>query len=75
MAAALAAGGAVADVGCGYGTPTMAIAKLYPAAQVLGIDYHDASIAHCRAEAPAAAPATSGSRSRPRPACPARATT
>jgi SAM-dependent methyltransferase len=29
----------------------MAIAGLYPAAQVLGVDYHDASIAHSRAEA------------------------
>ena len=50
-AAVLTAGGSVADVGCGYGTPTMAIAGQYPAARVLGIDYHDASIAHCRAEA------------------------
>jgi SAM-dependent methyltransferase len=49
--AALAAGGSVADVGCGYGAPTMAIAGLFPAARVLGIDYHDASIAHARAEA------------------------
>ena len=45
--AALAAGGTVADVGCGYGAPTLAMAGLYPAAQVLGVDYHDASIAHC----------------------------
>jgi SAM-dependent methyltransferase len=51
VAAVLAAGGSVADVGCGYGTPTMAIADLFPAARVLGIDYHDASIAHSRAEA------------------------
>jgi SAM-dependent methyltransferase len=51
VAAALAAGGSVADVGCGYGTPTVAIADLFPAARVLGVDYHDASIAHCRAEA------------------------
>ena len=51
VAAVLAAGGTVADVGCGYGTPTRAIAGLYPAARVLGIDYHDASIAHSRAEA------------------------
>ena len=51
LAAVLAAGGSVADVGCGYGTPTMAIAGLFPAARVLGIDYHDASIAHSRAEA------------------------
>jgi SAM-dependent methyltransferase len=51
VAAVLTAGGSVADVGCGYGTPTMAIAGQYPAARVLGIDYHDASIAHSRAEA------------------------
>jgi SAM-dependent methyltransferase len=51
VATVLAAGGSVADVGCGYGTPTMAIAGLFSAARVLGIDYHDASIAHCRAEA------------------------
>jgi SAM-dependent methyltransferase len=51
LAAVLATGGSVADVGCGYGTPTMAIAGLFPAARVLGIDYHDASIAHSRAEA------------------------
>ena len=50
-AAVLTAGGSVADVGCGYGTPTMAIAGQYPAARVLGLDYHDASIAHSRAEA------------------------
>ena len=30
VAAALAAGGSVADVGCGYGTPTMAIAESVP---------------------------------------------
>ena len=51
VAAALAAGGSVADVGCGYGAPTLAIARQYSAARVLGIDYHDASIAHCRAQA------------------------
>jgi SAM-dependent methyltransferase len=51
VAAALTAGGSVADVGCGYGTPTLSIARLYPAAQVLGVDYHDASIAHSRSEA------------------------
>jgi ubiquinone/menaquinone biosynthesis C-methylase UbiE len=51
VATVLAAGGSVADVGCGYGTPTMVIAGLFPAARVLGVDYHDASIAHARAEA------------------------
>ena len=48
VAAVLATGGTVADVGCGYGAPTLAMAGLYPAAQVVGVDYHDASIAHCR---------------------------
>ena len=50
VATVLRTGGEVVDVGCGYGGPTRAIASLYPAAQVLGIDYHDASIAHARAE-------------------------
>lgn len=45
---ALATGGAVLDVGCGYGSPTRAIAQLYPAADVLGTDYHDASIMTAR---------------------------
>lgn len=47
----LAAGGAVADVGCGYGSPTLAVAGHFPAARVLGIDYHDVSIAQARAAA------------------------
>ena len=51
VATVLAGGGSIADVGCGYGTPTLSIAGLYPSAEVLGIDYHDASIAHSRAEA------------------------
>ena len=53
VAATLGAGGTVVDVGCGYGTPTRTIAALYPEARVLGIDYHDASIAHARAESAA----------------------
>lgn len=53
VASVLTNGGAVVDIGCGYGTPTLGIAGLYPAASVLGIDYHDASIAHARAEAAA----------------------
>jgi len=48
VAAALDAGGSVADVGCGYGSPTIAIARRYPAARVLGVDYHDASVMHGR---------------------------
>ena len=53
IASALAGAGTVVDVGCGYGSPTSGIAGLYPTASVLGIDYHDASIAHARAEAAA----------------------
>ena len=53
VGSALTSGGTVVDVGCGYGAPTLGIAGLYPAASVLGIDYHDASIAHARAEAAA----------------------
>lgn len=48
IAAALAAGGSVLDVGCGYGAPTLAIARRHPAARVVGIDYHDASVMHAR---------------------------
>jgi len=40
----LATGGAVADVGCGFGHSTIAIAEAFPAAQVDGIDTHAASI-------------------------------
>jgi ubiquinone/menaquinone biosynthesis C-methylase UbiE len=50
VATVLDTGGAVVDVGCGFGAPTRAIAGRYPSATVLGIDYHDASIAHARAE-------------------------
>jgi SAM-dependent methyltransferase len=44
----LSTGGAVLDVGCGYGSPTRAIAQLHPAADVLGTDYNDASIMRAR---------------------------
>jgi SAM-dependent methyltransferase len=50
-----APGGTVADVGCGYGTPTLAVAEHFPAAKVLGIDYHDVSVAHARTMAERAA--------------------
>jgi SAM-dependent methyltransferase len=41
-------GGSVLDVGSGYGTPTIAIARHVPTARVLGIDYNDASVAAAR---------------------------
>jgi SAM-dependent methyltransferase len=48
VSAALAAGGSALDVGSGYGTPTLAMARHIPAARVLGVDSHDASVAHAR---------------------------
>lgn len=45
---ALDAGGALLDVGCGYGTPTLALAGEFPAAAVTGCDFHDASIVAAR---------------------------
>jgi SAM-dependent methyltransferase len=44
----LAGGGTVADVGCGYAAPTLAVAAHFPAAKVLGIDYHEVSVTHAR---------------------------
>jgi len=40
----LAAGGQVADVGCGHGASTVLFAQAYPKARILGSDYHGASV-------------------------------
>lgn len=52
--ARLRAGGAVADVGCGYGAILIALAQAYPASHFTGFDYHDGSIAHARKAAASA---------------------
>ncbi|MDL5158353.1 class I SAM-dependent methyltransferase [Actinomycetospora termitidis] len=47
----LAAGGRVADVGCGLGASSTIMAQAYPAITVQGSDYHDGSIALARERA------------------------
>lgn len=44
----LAKGAKVADVGCGHGASTMIMAQAFPNSEFVGIDFHDASIAHAR---------------------------
>ena len=54
VAAKLEAGAAVADVGCGYGAPTIAMAKAFTRSRFMGIDVDDASVAQARKAAAAA---------------------
>ena len=44
----LRAGARVADIGCGYGASTIVMAKAYPRSQLVGFDYHEASIEAAR---------------------------
>lgn len=44
----LAAGGRVADVGCGYGTSTILMADAFPRSTVVGIDPHPESVQAAR---------------------------
>lgn len=49
----LVAGAKVADIGCGYGTSTILMAKEYPASTFVGIDFHLPSVETARARAAA----------------------
>jgi SAM-dependent methyltransferase len=48
VVAKLTAGAVVADVGCGYGAPTIAMAEAFPASRFVGFDLDDASVSHAR---------------------------
>jgi ubiquinone/menaquinone biosynthesis C-methylase UbiE len=54
VAGRLAAGAAVADVGCGHGGATIAMAEAFPASRFTGFDVDDASVARARRAALAA---------------------
>jgi 2-polyprenyl-3-methyl-5-hydroxy-6-metoxy-1,4-benzoquinol methylase len=48
IAGKLAAGAAVADVGCGHGASTMLMARAFPKSRFYGFDYHSGSIEYAR---------------------------
>src|SRR3546814_14554106 len=50
----LEAGAKVADIGCGHGASTIIMAKAFPNSDVVGLDYHEASIERAREAARAA---------------------
>lgn len=54
VAERLAAGGTVADVGCGHGASTLIMARAFPKIRVIGFDYHPPSIAAATERARAA---------------------
>lgn len=47
----LKAGAKVADIGCGHGSSTVLMAQAYPNSTFVGIDFHEPSIAHAKAQA------------------------
>jgi 2-polyprenyl-3-methyl-5-hydroxy-6-metoxy-1,4-benzoquinol methylase len=51
VAATLAAGGTVADVGCGHGASVVVLAEQFPEAKITGFDFHEPSIETARARA------------------------
>jgi 2-polyprenyl-3-methyl-5-hydroxy-6-metoxy-1,4-benzoquinol methylase len=47
----LAAGGTMADIGCGHGASAVVIAEAFPKARVVGFDFHEPSIETARLRA------------------------